>query len=129
MNIYFFSELTGKTSWSVGVVASAANVFWNPDYHSANPSDPSNLAGSDSTLFHEMAHGSHAMNGVADTTETGDAWDNIEERNTINDSYPAENDYLNDRGFPWARPDHRDTTVPMADRPPHGSHPAEPPPH
>jgi hypothetical protein len=101
-------------------------VLWNPDYQSANPLDPTNRSGSDATLFHELNHGDHAMHGRADLTETGDAWDTNEERNTINDVYPSENDYLDDRGFPYARPDHRDTTVPMDQRPPTGSTPAEP---
>jgi hypothetical protein len=130
MNITYFSELNGMTTWGAGGSdpnsGSDATVLWNPDYQSSNPLDPNNRSGSDATLFHELKHGSNAMNGRADLTPTGDAWDNNEERNTINDVYPSENDYLDDRGFPYARTDHRDTTVPMDQRPPDGSTAPEP---
>jgi hypothetical protein len=98
-------------------------VEWNPDYQSSNPLDPNNLPGSDSTLFHEMVHGNHAMHGLADTTATGDRWDTNEERHTINDWYPSENDYLQDRGYDYVRPDHRDRMVPVDQRPPDNSTP------
>jgi type VI secretion system secreted protein VgrG len=128
VDISYYSEMNGGTSWRDGAAASNpsrgtdASVQWNPDYQSPNPLDPNNLSGSDATLFHELGHASHVVNGRVDKTETHDNWDDNEERNTINDVYPAENDYLHDRGFPYARPDHRFTTVPADQRPPKGSH-------
>jgi hypothetical protein len=132
VDISYYNEMNGSTSYAdPGATTdptrgSNASVKWNPDYQSNNPLDPSNPSSADSTLFHEMNHANHGVNGVRDPTRTGDAWDTNEERNTINDRYPSENDYLNDRGYPYARSDHRDTNVPMDQRPPPGSHAPEP---
>jgi hypothetical protein len=124
LEIQYFDELNGKTLFWDGASdparGSNAIVQWNPDYMSGNPhGDP---APSDTTLFHEMVHADHVMHGTVDTTPTGDNWDNVEERNTINDTYPSENDYLEDRGYPWYRPDHRPDSM-VEDRPPPGSTP------
>ncbi|MFT3764207.1 MAG: type VI secretion system tip protein TssI/VgrG [Minicystis sp.] len=126
MNIRYFTEQNGITNFYDGASdpsrGSNADIQWNPDYRSGNPLGEA--APNDSTLFHEMNHGDHAMHGRIDQTPTGDNWDNVEERTTINDGHPSENDYLAERGYPYARPDHRpNSMVPGDQRPGPGSHP------
>jgi type VI secretion system secreted protein VgrG len=78
----------------------------------------------DATLFHELGHAEHNAYGVNRSDDkTGDAWHNMEEWQTIDGSVnqphdahpndvpgvpysPSENEYLEDRGFPYQRVDH-----------------------
>jgi hypothetical protein len=84
----------------------------NPNLTLPNSLDPANPMPNDAILFHEMTHGSHQMNGVADTSPTGGGWDTMEEKNTISAGSPSEAGYLDERGYPYHRTDHATTFAP-----------------
>jgi hypothetical protein len=73
-----------------------------------NPLDPDNPVPRDAILFHEMNHGVHAMKGEMDPTPLPDdpKWTNQEEKNTITQVKPCENDYLAECKYPYDRVSH-----------------------
>jgi type VI secretion system secreted protein VgrG len=97
-----------------------AEVAYNPEIQDGP--DGHRAAPPDDTLFHEMGHADHDVNGTSRQWEkTGDGWHNKEEWQTIDGGQnkpggrndipglpqdPSENDYLGDRGYPYRRTDH-----------------------
>jgi type VI secretion system secreted protein VgrG len=103
---------------------SGTEIAYNPDVKggAAGTDEPA-----DATLFHEMGHAEHNANGVnLRKDKTGDGWENKEEQQNIDGginkpggtnnipgtprSY-SENEYLDDRGYPYHRTDHGSTWV------------------
>jgi len=87
-------------------------VQLNPSLQVPNNQDPVQPLPNDAVLFHEMNHGNHMMNGDYDGSPQGGGWDTTEERNTIEDDYPSEGDYLQESGYPYRRTDHDSNFTP-----------------
>ena len=99
---------------------SDATIAYNPD-NEMGPKGHANEP-TDATLMHEMGHAEHANYGVNRVNEPmGDNWDNADDWQTIDGGVnkpggtqvpgtpqsPTENDYLQDRGYPYRRTNHR----------------------
>jgi type VI secretion system secreted protein VgrG len=98
-----------------------STIAYNPDIQLGPAGHPEPA---DSTLFHEMGHSEHYMNGEARNNEPrGNGWDSEEEYQTIQGGVnqpggttvsgtptsPSENQYLGDRNYPYRRADHDGT--------------------
>ncbi len=96
---------------------SDTEIGYNPDIVSG----PDGSEPADATLFHEMGHGEHNVYGTnRQWEETHDGWENHEERQTIDGGInqpggsqvpgvpesPNDNDYYEQRGYPYRRTDH-----------------------
>jgi hypothetical protein len=102
--------LNDATTRPVNAFASKSDsiISLDPNMTEPNRLDPEKPAPNDSVLAHELIHATHFANGTSamDQPLPGTGWRNQEEKNTIQDGTPSENQYLADSGYGYHRIDH-----------------------